>query len=359
MAVNELVAEVGPPPPRRGGPHRPVPSGEVDGAGARSPLRRGVHVVGQRFGLVVAWVAVVALFGGLQPATFLSLANLSAVLGSQAVVAVLTLGLIVPMTAGDFDMSIASVLTLSSMTLAVLNVNAHWPITAAIAASLAIGLGVGLLNGLVTTLVGIDPFIVTLGTGTVAQGVVLLISGSNTISGVSPGLVTAVIGDSFLSIPLAFYYALGLCVVLWYVLEFTRSGRLALFVGRGRSVARLSGVHVRKVRVVALAASGLISAFAGILYAGTSGAADPTSGTQLMLPAFAGAFLGATVVQPGRFNPWGTLVAVYFLITGITGLQMLGAQSYIQDVFYGGALVLAVAASHLVRRRRFAAEEAS
>jgi len=333
----------------------------ADTDSANSPRWSFAHkfilTVNRRFGLVVVWIVVIAVFGAIHPATFLSTANLSTILGSQAVIAVLTLGLVVPMIAGDFDMSIASVLTLSSMLVAVLNVNDHWPIVPAVVVSLAAGLGVGLINGAITTVIGINPFIVTLGTGTICQGVVLLISNTNTISGVSSGLVNAVIADKFLSIPLSFYYALALCGLLWYFFEFTRSGRLTLFVGRGRDVARLSGIRVQKVRFLALGASGLIAAFAGILYTGTSGAADPTSGTQLMLPAFAGAFLGATVVQPGRFNAWGTLVAIYFLATGITGLQMIGAQSYIQDLFYGGALVIAVALSHIVSQRRFTSEE--
>ena len=334
------------------------PGDESVGKASQTPRVSGiVHAIGQRFGLVVAWVVIIAIFGALRPDTFLSLANLSAILGSQAVIAVLTLGVLIPMTAGDFDLSISSVLTLSAMLMAVLNVNEHWPILAAIAVSLAAGLAIGLINGLITTMLGIDPFIVTLGTGTIAEGVVLLISGSNTFSGISPGLVNLVIADQLFGIPLEFYYALALCLLLWLFFEYTRGGRLVLFVGRGRAVARLSGIRVNKVRVLALGASGLIAAFAGILYAGTSGAADPTSGTQLMLPAFAGAFLGATVVRPGRFNPWGSMIAVYFLVTGITGLQMVGVQSYVQDLFYGGALVVAVGLSQVLRRRRSAAEE--
>jgi ribose transport system permease protein len=106
------------------------------------------------------------------------------------------------------------------------------------------------------------------------------------------------------------------------------------------------------VRSGALIASGVISALGGVIYAGTTGAADPTSGTQLLLPAFAAVFLGATTIVPGRFNPVGSLVAVYFLVTGITGFQLLGAQSYVQSLFYGGALVIAVALSQLARKRK-------
>ena len=98
--------------------------------------------------------------------------------------------------------------------------------------------------------------------------------------------------------------------------------------------------------------AGLIAAAAGVLYTGTAGAADPTSGATFLLPAFAAAFLGTTTITPGRFNPWGTFIAVYFLVTGITGLAIMGVQTWVQNVFYGGALVIAVTASQIVKMRR-------
>ncbi len=100
-----------------------------------------------------------------------------------------------------------------------------------------------------------------------------------------------------------------------------------------------------------MVSSGIIGAGAGALYVGTLGGADPTSGLTFLLPAFAAAFLGATSIVPGRFNPWGTMVAVYFLVTGITGLVILGMESFVQDLFYGGALVIAVVLSQVARRR--------
>ncbi|MCU1528775.1 MAG: ribose transporter permease [Frondihabitans sp.] len=307
-------------------------------------------VVG-RYGLVIAWALVIVLFGAILPGTFLTGANAANILGSQAVIVVLTLGVLFPMTSGDFDMSAASVLTLSAMIVAQLNVNAHWPILAAVAAALAAGTALGFVNGFITTRLAIDPFIVTLGTGTFANGLTLWISGSNTVSGIDAGLVNAVVGGHLFGVPLEFFYALALCAVIWWVFEYTRIGRLFTIIGQGREVARLSGAPVRRVRTIALSASGLIAAFAGVLYAGNSGAADPTSGTVLLLPAFAGAFLGATVIKPGRYNPWGSIIAVYFLVTGITGLQMLGASSFVQDLFYGAALVAAVALSRIMRKR--------
>jgi ribose transport system permease protein len=308
--------------------------------------------IAQRFGLVFAWALVVLIFSLLRPSTFPTIANFSTIFGTQAVILVLTLGILIPLTAGDYDLSIAATLTLSTMIVAILNVNHHWNIYLTILVALGVGGLVGFINGGIVVLVGIDPFIVTLGTGTFIQGVVLWISQSETISGVSDTLVNAVVVNQFLSIPLEFWYGIALMVVLWYVSEYTPVGRRLLFVGRGRSVSRLSGIHVGRTRWAALVASGLISAGAGVLYAGTTGAADPTSGLQFLLPAFAAAFLGATAIYPGRFNPIGATIAVFFLITGITGLQLLGAQSYVQQLFYGGALVLAVALTHLAGRRQ-------
>jgi ribose transport system permease protein len=309
--------------------------------------------IAQRYALLIVW-GLMCLFFSVLPSTsstFPTTGNFSTIFGSQAIIVVLTLGLLIPLTTGDYDLSVAYNLTLASMVLAVLNVNHHWSIGWSIVAALGASVAVGFVNGAFVIIFGIDPFIVTLGTGTFVYGIVLWISASNTISGVSTELVNPVIVDRFLGIPLEFYYGLALCVIIWYVFEFTPLGRKLLIVGRGRNVARLSGLRVSRIRWGALVTSGLISGIAGVLYAGTTGAADPSSGSQLLLPAFAAAFLGATTIMPGRFNPWGSLIAVYFLVTGITGLQLMGVESFVQQLFYGGALVLAVALSQIARRR--------
>jgi ribose transport system permease protein len=336
------------------------PAVEPIDAGPRDAIREHLQThlapsdLAQRYALPLVW-GLVCLFFSVLPSTsstFPTTGNFSTIFGSQAIIVVLTLGLLIPLTTGDYDLSVAFNLTLSSMVLAVLNANHHWPIGWAILAALGASVAVGIVNGAFVIIFGIDPFIVTLGTGTFVYGVVLWISASNTISGVSSTLVNPVIVDRFLGIPLCFYYGLALAVVIWYVFEFTPLGRKLLIVGRGRNVARLSGLHVNRIRWGALIASGLVSGIAGILYAGTTGAADPSSGSQLLLPAFAAAFLGATTIMPGRFNPWGALIAVYFLVTGITGLQLMGVESFVTQLFYGGALVLAVALSQIARRRQ-------
>lgn len=305
----------------------------------------------QRIALPAAWLLLIIGFGIVNPSVFLTAATFQTMFGSQAVLLVLALALIIPLTAGDYDLSVAGVLTLSAMMVAILNVQQGWPIWAAILAALGMGLLVGLANGLIMVFFGIESLIVTLGTGTLLTGITLWASNSATISGISSTLVDYVIVKRIGGVSLAFFYAIALCAILWWVMEYTAAGRRLLFVGRGRSVSRLSGVRVGRVRVGAMMGASLLASIAGVLYAGTSGGADPSSGSSLLLPAFAAAFLGATAIMPGRFNPWGTAIAVYFLVTGITGLQLMGVQSYVQQLFYGGALLVAVALSQLARGR--------
>ena len=332
------------------GPMDDVPSKTLTQP-ARRVGGRVVSVATYRYPLVILWIAIIVAFGVVEPSTFLTTGNLGTVLGSQAVLVVLTLGLIVPLTAGDYDLSVASVLMLSSDLLGVLNAQDHINVLIVCAICVATGLGIGLLNGLIVTWLDLDPFVVTLGMATVIQGLVFYITGLNTISGISSGLVGA-ITSTFLGIPVEFYYGVVLAVIIWVMFNYSTAGRKLLFVGRGRGVARLNGIGVTKVRVLALVASGGIASLAGVMYAGTTGSADPSSGATYLLPAFAAAFLGVTTFQPGRFNAWGSFVAVYTLVTGITGLELLGVGSFVQDVFYGGALVLAMIVAGLVRRRQ-------
>lgn len=316
----------------------------------RLDRRRAISFL-ERIGLLIVWLVIIGIFGVVEPQTFLTTSNFAVMFSSQSVLVVLSLGLILPMTAGDYDLSIAYNLTFSGMLIAVLNVNHHWSLPAAVAVALAVGLLVGCVNGAVVVLLRIDSFIVTLGTGTILAGMTLLISDSSTISGISPGLQEIVSQPRIGGFGLDFFYALLLTAAVWYMQEYTAVGRRLLFVGRGRDVARLTGIRVSAIRFGALTMSGLFGALAGVLYVGTTSSADPTSGTTLLLPGFAAAFLGSTTIMPGRFNAWGTLCATYFLVTGITGLSFLGAQVYVQDLFYGAALVVAVAFGQLARRR--------
>ena len=306
----------------------------------------------ERYGLVIVWVAVIAIFGFLRPDTFLTWSNFSSIFGSEAVLVIVTLGLIIPLTAGDFDLSIAQTLTFVSMLTAILSARMGVPLGYIIPIVLLAGAAVGLINGAITLYFRIHSLIVTLGVGTFLHGITLWMSDSQTISGVARTLMQYVIIKRIFGIPLSFYYAIVLAAIIWYVLSYTAFGQKLLFTGRGREVGRLAGIAVGRVRMAAFCASGVMGALAGILYTGTTGSANPTSGTTLLLPAFAAAFLGATCIKPGRFNAWGSVIAVYFLVTGINGLSVLGFRTFVHDLFYGGALVVAVMVSQLINGRK-------
>lgn len=312
---------------------------------------RRLLVDGERVALIVVWGVVVTVFAVLKPETYATSGNFQNIFGSQAVLLILALGLLLPLTTGDFDLSIASTLSLSAMTLTVLNVQHDVSLLVSIAVALLACLGVGLVNAIGVVAMGIPSFIVTLGTSTFVLGIVQWISGQATVTGVDQSLVNATVGNRIGGIPLQFYYGVAGALLLALVFEFTPLGRRLLFVGRSPQVARLSGLNVTRLRVGSFVCCSLVAGLAGVVYAGALGGADPSSGQSFLLPAFAAAYLGATAIVPGRFNPVGTFVAVYFLVSGVVGLQMLGADNYVQQLFYGGALVVAVALSRLVRYR--------
>jgi ribose transport system permease protein len=302
-----------------------------------------------RYGLLLAWILLIVVFSIARPDIFLSRANFANILGSQATLVMLTIGMIIPMTVGEFDVSVAGLVSACLMLTGVLNVNYDWPIGTVVLAAFLLALLVGLVNAFIVVRVGVNSLVATLGMGTLLMGAAYGISGISII-GLSPTLMTIARTQLF-GIQLAFYYSLLLTIALWYVQRFTPLGRNMLFTGANPEVARLSGIEVNRLRAWSLVASSIIAAFAAVILAGVLGSADPNAASGYLLPPFAAAFLGATAITPGRFNPWGAFIAVYFLVTGIVGLQILGLSGWIEQVFYGGALVLAVVLSRIAAEK--------
>jgi ribose transport system permease protein len=303
-----------------------------------------------RYGLIIALLVSIAVFSILRPHTFFTTENLQTTLGSQAVLLILTLALLLPFTAGEFDLSVAGVMGIANILIGWLTIEHGWALLPAVVVAIASGALIGLINAALIVGVGVDSIIVTLGSGTLLLGAGMGIN-SNIVPGISQTLVDAS-RTEVLGVQLIFFYGLVLTVVLWYVLSHTPLGRYLYFVGAGRDVARLAGLRVDLLRVGSLVACSTLAAVAGVLMVGDLGGSDPNVAAGFLLPAFAGAFLGSTAIHPGRFNPWGAFIAVYFLVTGITGLELMGLSGWIEQVFYGGSLVLAVTLSRLAARRR-------
>jgi ribose transport system permease protein len=324
------------------------PTGDATGPLATRRRRRSLSL--ERYALPLTFIVVIVVFSILKPDVFPTGDNASAILSTNAVLVVLTIGVLAPLTVGDLDISVAAILGLSAMLMVILNTQDHVPVGYAVVIALGASAVVGLINGFFAVIVGIDALIVTLGTGSLALGVTAWMSNNNTITGLAQSLINVVVQDQIFGVSVEFYYSIAICVLVFYLLRYTPLGRRMLIVGQAREVARLSGINVSRVRIGSLLFSAFLAGLAGILYAGTSGSAQPAGGSELLLPAYAAAFLGSTTLTPGRFNPFGSLIAVYFLATGIVGLELLGAQNFVQQIFYGAALLVAVVASTLIRR---------
>jgi ribose transport system permease protein len=257
----------------------------------------------------------------------------------------------VTLSVGEFDLSIASNMGFGAILTAVLVVQHGWSPPAAVLLSLVACAGIGLLNAVIGVWVGIDSIVTTLGMGTLVLGITEKISNGATVAGLSTSLANWANKSFLLNLPVSFYYGLALAVLLAYIMRFTPLGRHMAFVGSNREVARLAGVRVRRIRMGAYVTAGLLSGLGGVLLSIGNGGFDPSSASTYLLPAFSATFLGTSVIRPGRFNSLGTMVAIYFLVTGITGLQLLGYTGWVNDVFYGAALVIAVVISTVARRR--------
>lgn len=325
--------------------------GMAKGGGASRRMSSGKAPLAERYGLVFCWAVLILVFSLWKPGIFPTHTNAESILSTQSTLLVVTMALLLPMTTGDFDVTVANTMGLSSTVVAVMNGHDHHPLALAIVVGLISGVLVGVVNALFVVGFGLDSFIVTLGMSTVLYGLQLGVTDDQLISGVDTSLVSFISGTWF-GVAHVFYYGLLLAMVLWYFLRFTAPGRRMLIVGMSRDVAKLTGLNVARLRVTSFLVSGLIAAAGGVVSVGILGGADPTASGTFLLPAFAAAFLGATVITPGRYNAWGMLLAVYFLGTGIDGLQLVGASTWVQQVFYGGVLIVAVSLGKLAGARR-------
>lgn len=305
----------------------------------------------QRYALVAVFVLVVVIFSVEEPSLFLTLANLKSMLDSQAILLILAVGVTFTLRLGDLDLSFASVMGLSSILVGVLAAEHHVAVPLAITWAILAALGVGAINALLVVGMGLNSFIVTLGVSTAIGGVATALAGSQIITNMPASLVNLGTG-SFLGVDRSVYYGWLLAAVVWYVYEYTPFGRYQLFAGGNREAARLAGLRVTMIRVVAYIASALIYGVAGIFLTSSLAAADPTVAPQYLLPPLAGAFLGLTAIQPGRFNVVGAIVGLYLLLTITTGIELAGASAWVGQLLDGVALVLAVAAAWLLQGRR-------
>lgn len=349
-----------------GGEANPEPGQPPQPAGPRQLLgeRRLPSDFLARSAIPILLVATFILFSVLSPGLFFTWTNIRITLAAQATVLLLSLAATIPLRAGDFDLSIAANMVLSGALVGLLYHHGV-PVVACCLLALAVGIVIGLVNSVFIVGLGLGSLIITLGMLTLLTGLISVFTSNNVVSTIPPALITFANQD-ILGLPVVVWLGWIIALIVWFIFEFTPLGRYLLFLGGNPSAAALAGLRVARLRTGSYVAAALISAIAGILLAGSLGSLDPSSTSSYLLPPFTAAFLGTTTIQPGRFNVLGTVVGLYLLAVGITGLQLLGIQGWVSDVFNGGALILAIAFARILtlsggrlRRTRHVASRAA
>jgi ribose transport system permease protein len=322
------------------------------GTAGRLALRAG-----EQFGLVFALVVLVLTFSLLRPDTFPTAENWQTILQTQSVLAVSAFAIIVPLTGGRFDISVGSVVALSCIATAAAMSSYHLPLAVAVVVGIAIGAGVGLVNGVLIAYLAINSLIATLATSTIIGGLIdLYTTGIPISTGISTRLTDLSI-EKVGGLPALFVIMLGIAAAVWYLLVLTPYGRQLAGIGSSIEAARLVGIRVPRSICLSFVISGGLAGLGGVLELAQQGSANPQiGGISFMLPGLAAAFLGATTIRPGTYNVPGTLVGLYFVGVAVSGLALLGAEPWVQPVFNGAAVLVAVGASTYIRRKRTGAQ---
>lgn len=318
--------------------------GSVQQAAGRVNWRAGLSV--RNIGAVYVLIAICVVFSIWAPQTFPQVATIRQVLDGNAITALAGLALIIPLSTRTFDLSFAYVMSLSGVTAAHLVVSDNVNLVLALLAGIGVALIIGVINGFVVVVMRIDSFIGTLATGSLVQAFISFVTGDNTINNLKlAGSFTTMSEGTFGGVIYPVWYALALAILLWLFMEYTATGRRLYATGFNPDAARLANIKVNKLRFCSLLTSAAISGFAGVMLASSLSSGDPTAGTSYLLPAFATLFVGATVFKQGRFNAWGTLVAVLMLGTGTVGLGLVAAPLWAADMFTGVVLIAALSAN--------------
>lgn len=302
-----------------------------------------------RFSAIYLFVIFVVTFGIWSPNTFLTSATLHVVASEQAVAGIVAVALLVPMTCGQFDLSIGANANLTGILAIVLQTKYHWGVVPSIFAALLVGVLVGLVNGILVVRIGVSSFIATLGMSSVLAAVEVIVTNSEQPSPVTTKSWNDLTQHTIGGYQIVVLYLLIIGLVVFWLLDFTPIGRYFYAIGGNPEAARLAGVRVNRWSLLSLVISGGLSGLGGIFYTSLTGP-SLTFGSTLLLPAFAAAFLGSTQLQPGRFNVWGTLIAIYVLATGVQGLQLVSGAQWLGDMFNGVALIVAVSLAVLRTR---------
>ena len=306
-------------------------------------------------GTLLGFFLILLFFALKLPDTFLTARNLINISQQLSMLAVVAATMTIVMVMNDFDLSVGSMASLSGIVAAML-FTAGYQVWVGLSVALLVGVFGGLFNGFLVSVVGILPFVATLGTLTVFSGLAFLLSDGKTIFGRDipssfSGFARAGIEIGDVKVPMLTITAGLVIFICWAILEHTNFGRRLYAIGGNKEASYLAGIKVVRLRLIAFSLTGLGAAGAGLMYAARVASANPTQGSGLMLDAIAAVFLGMTMSLRGEPKVVYTLVWVLILGVLDNGMTQLRVDSYVREIFVGLIVLGAVAVASLSKRR--------
>ena len=316
--------------------------------------------------LLVAAIAIAGTLGALRPEVFLSALNINSMLLQSSVIGLLALAVAVTLLTGGIDLSINATANLTAIVVA-LFLGALAPADGggigfallAVVVGLAVGLACGLFNGFIIAVLGYSPILATLGTMTLFAGIGTVLTGGNTLFGIS---AFAAIGrGSVFGIPLPAIIFLAAAIILTLVLEARRFGFFVYLYGANPAATRFSGIDSTRLILKVYGLSGVLSAVAGLLNLGITNSANVDFGTSYVLLAILIAVLGGVSAAGGAGRVLGVVLAVLilqFLSTGLNLMFQSSVSNFLKEFAWGATLlvVLAIGSSRWRRSPRRAPE---
>ncbi|MFF8908481.1 ABC transporter permease [Streptomyces olivaceoviridis] len=322
----------------------PTDTPDATGTGRRRAVPRIPHA-----GLL-AVLALVVVFTAVRSDTFATDRNVLNILGQISVNAVLAAGLTLLMTAGGMDFSMGGNVAVTAAVAARLIAHGH-ATPYAVAVALLLGTAIGLVNGLVVTFTNVAPFVATLASATLLDGVALLVHDGNTLS-IGPHLFTFG-NDKVLGVPYLLVVAVLVLAATGLAMRFTVFGRDAYAIGGNEDVARLSGIDVTARKLTLYGLTGLLSGLAGVMLLARLGSSSPgsTAGLSLQLAVVAAVVIGGTSLAGGHGTVIGTALGLVLLGVVANALNLLDFSSNYQPVSVGAVLLIAAVANETHKAR--------
>ena len=306
------------------------------------------------FGPLLAVVGVYLVFAVLAPETFLGARNLLTMTRQTVVVGIAAIGMTLVMVKGGIDLSVGSSVALTTVVVARLLQSGFGPWSAALVA-IAIAAGCGLFNGALVASLKITPFIVTLGTMSALRGIAKGLAGEQKIDADPRGideLMTLLPGDKSLMVfPAGVWITLISAAVAAAALSFTRFGRHLVAIGSNQLTARLCGVAVERVTVLAYVIGGALAGLAGVMEFATLTVGDPTDSVGLELEVIAAVVIGGGSLSGGQGSVPGALIGALLLTVIKTGCTHVGLPNWVQEILTGAIIVLAMGIDKLRHRK--------